>query len=488
MNQIPPSDASRTPPRWTLVHTLVCITAAIGFAFDTYELLMLPLIAPGAIREFTGAAPGTPEFQNWISALFFVPAIFGAIFGLLGGWLTDRLGRRRVLTGSIFLYAGAAFVSGYSTSMTMLLICRCLVFVGVCVEFVAAVAWLSELFDDPVHRERVIGYTQAFASFGGLMVAFVNHELAHLAHQGVLPVLQIPGWLTGVLGTIKEPDLVWRYTLISGLFPAIPLLIVRPFLPESPKWAEKKKAGQLKRPSLMELFTPELRRTTIVSTLLVGCTYGMAFGGLQQFPSIVRALPEVQEKVKDLPPPKAASVRQAEAAKVSEFQEVGGLAGRFLLAFLAMRIVSRRGLLAVFLGPALIGLPMIFLTFAKGENIQFFSLGGRIDFSLLGTLAFIGGMLVIAQMSFWGNYLPRVFPLHLRGTGESMAANIGGRLIGTSFAFITSQLALQPWIPGTGGYAKIGYSAAIVTGFLTIVGCILIWFLPEPKSENLTEA
>ncbi len=97
-------------------------------------------------------------------------------------------------------------------------------------------------------------------------------------------------------------------------------------------------------------------------------------------------------------------------------------------------------------------------------------------------------MLVIAQMSFWGNYLPRVFPLHLRGTGESMAANIGGRLIGTSFAFITSQLALQPWIPGTGGYAKIGYSAAIVTGFLTIVGCILIWFLPEPKSENLTEA
>ena len=48
-------------------------------------------------------------------------------------------------------------------------------FIGVCVEFVAAVAWLAELFDDPKQREKVLGYTQAFSSIGGLMVAQANH-------------------------------------------------------------------------------------------------------------------------------------------------------------------------------------------------------------------------------------------------------------------------------------------------------------------------
>ena len=42
--------------------------------------------------------------------------------------------------------------------------------------------------------------------------------------------------------------------------------------------------------------------------------------------------------------------------------------------------------------------------------------------------------MTVAQFSFWGNYLPRVYPTHLRGTGESFAANVGGRMIGTSAA------------------------------------------------------
>ena len=56
----------------------------------------------------------------------------------------------------------------------MLLVLRCFVFVGVCVEFVAAVAWLAELFTEPKQREKVLGYTQAFSSLGGLLVATIN--------------------------------------------------------------------------------------------------------------------------------------------------------------------------------------------------------------------------------------------------------------------------------------------------------------------------
>src|SRR5688572_9852669 len=93
----------------TATQWLICVIAAIGFAFDIYGLLMLPLIARPALLELGGIRPGTSEFTTWISTLFYVPAVAGGIFGLLGGYLTDRLGRRRVLTWSILLYAFSAF-------------------------------------------------------------------------------------------------------------------------------------------------------------------------------------------------------------------------------------------------------------------------------------------------------------------------------------------------------------------------------------------
>src|SRR5581483_204829 len=98
----------------------------------------------------------------------------GGVFGMIGGYLTDLLGRRRVLVWSILLYAFATLASGYATTPMMLLVFRCGAFVGVCVEFVAAVAWLAELFPNPHQREKVLGYTQAFSSVGGLLVASAN--------------------------------------------------------------------------------------------------------------------------------------------------------------------------------------------------------------------------------------------------------------------------------------------------------------------------
>src|SRR4051794_15350636 len=145
--------------------------AAIGFAFDVYELLMLPLVLPPALAELLpGVTPGSSDFNTWRALMFWVPAMAGGVFGLLGGYLTDRLGRRRVLTWSILLYAVSAFASGFSTSMGMLLVLRSTTFIGVCVEFVAAVAWLAELFPNHGQRERALGYTQAFSSVGGLLV------------------------------------------------------------------------------------------------------------------------------------------------------------------------------------------------------------------------------------------------------------------------------------------------------------------------------
>src|SRR5215212_1449655 len=237
-----------TPRQW-----VICAIAAIGFAFDIYEILMLPLIARPALMELTGAVPGTPAFNHWVGMLFWVPAMAGGIFGLIGGYLADLFGRRRILVWSILLYAGSACASGYATSIGWLLFFRCTTFIGVCVEFVAAVAWLAELFPDPKRREAVLGYTQAFSSIGGLLVTGAYYLAVHYADA-----------LPAIAGT----HAAWRYTLISGVIPALPLIIIRPFLPESPAWARKKAEGTLQRPSLAALFSPQLRRTTWVTMIM----------------------------------------------------------------------------------------------------------------------------------------------------------------------------------------------------------------------------
>src|SRR5262244_3377253 len=122
--------------------------AALGFAFDTYSVLVLPLIVRPALMDVAKVKPGTPEFNYWVGLLFYIPAVAGGIFGLIGGYLADLLGRRRVLVWSILLYAVSALAAGYVTSLPMLLFLRCTTFIGVCVEFVAAVAWLAESFPD----------------------------------------------------------------------------------------------------------------------------------------------------------------------------------------------------------------------------------------------------------------------------------------------------------------------------------------------------
>jgi MFS family permease len=501
-----PQESGLSRTQW-----LICTIAAIGFAFDIYELLMLPLIIKPAIAALSAPlvealvsggmeraraaalwSPGGEEYVRWARTLFFVPAIAGGVFGLLGGYLTDLFGRRRVLTYSILLYAFSAFAAGFATSLPQLLFFRCLVFIGVCVEFVAAVAWLAEIFTIPAQREKVLGYTQAFSSFGGLLVAGANILAAKWA-------LDFPA--------IHGGHEAWRYTLISGVLPALPLILIRPFLPESPAWQRKRETGTLKRPSIAALFAPELRRTTILTTLLFAGSYGIAFGAIQQLPQIigaqrigtpaesghvaVRAIAKEKgaaaiaaAKAAQKPDPVAQrEMRQAAGnasdqvvASVTLWQEIGGLLGRFLLAVLAVVIISRRTLFRVFQIPSLIFVPLLFW-WISGQLGEADSLG------LIKAGIFVAGVVTVAQFSFWGNYIPLVFPVHLRGTGESFAANIGGRVLGTAAAWITLTLSASDK-PDPARVALVG---ACVAGAYALVGAILTQFLPEPKPEDLKD-
>jgi MFS family permease len=354
------------------------------------------------------------------------------------------------------------------------------VFIGVCVEFVAAVAWLAELFPEREQRERVLGWTQAFSSLGGLLVGLANVLAARFADT---------------LPAIQGGHEAWRYTLISGVIPALPLILIRPFLPESPVWAEKKRAGTLRRPSLRELFSPALVRTTVVTTLVFAASYGIAFGAIQQLPQILggpqghaailataqaaqkEALAAAEQGGRPAPAPGrlkaiAGNASDEAVAQVTIFQEVGGLVGRVLLALAAVRIASRRSLLRLFQWPALLVVPALFWWIST-------QLGDAGSLAWIKAGIFVAGLFTVAQFSFWGNYIPLVFPTHLRGTGESFAANIGGRVLGTAAAWLTLTLsAATPPDP-----VRIAQAGAAVAGAYALVGVILTRWLPEPGAR-----
>jgi MFS family permease len=547
--------------RMTAVQWLVCAIAAIGFLFDTYELLMTPLVGVPAIAELLQLPPNNPAVTEWTGRLLWLSALSGGVFGLLGGWLIDRFGRKRIMAASIFVYSLSPVAAGLSTTLGAFIFFRCATFIGVCVEFVAAITWLAELFPDARRKKIVLGSTQAFASVGGLLVTGVNAWI--VARASTLPALPLP--------EIFNAQATWRYALFTGLAPAILIAFLLPFVPESQIWRERRLAGTLKRPRFGELFAPELRRVTIVTALLSACAYAAAFGALQLTPlRIAPGVPELAEQRKALKPlrdeatqlnaqlnavmpqfreaekstPGFASVA-AERAKIriaqraarkaddkarlaklgarfseletnmvqltaaapdarkalqererllkllgdnraaqepldnavkergnvmQTFQESGGLVGRILIALLLVTSIGHRALLQLFVAPGLILLPITYW-------ILYHFSGAAMEWGI-----FLCGLIVVAQFSYFGEYLPKAFPLHLRGTGGSFATNVGGRMLGTSAAFLTTNV-IAPMIKVGTTYDSVAVAAGLVGTGVFLIALFATFLLPEPKPE-----
>lgn len=437
-------------PRLTPGQWLICGVAALGFAFDLYEMLVLPIILRPALATLGTLQAGTPDFNRWVGILFYVPALAGAVFGLIGGYLADRLGRRRVLVWSILLYSFSALAASQATTLPQLLFFRCTTVIGVSVEYVAAIAWLAELFPIPAQRQRVLAYTQSAAGFGGLMVSGAYYLAVTYGHA---------------LPPIQAGHDAWRYALLFGLAPAIPLVVIRPFLPESPVWLAQRASGRMRRPSIRELFQPHLRRTTITATILFACVYGVVSGALLQTPRVVPGVPGVS----GLP---AHQIEQT-VGVVQFVAELGVIAGRLLFALLVVRVVSQRRLARWFFVPGLAVFAFVYL-YASAHSIGMLIIG-----------VFAAALLINGPVSLLWNYLPRMYPTHLRGTGEAFAHNIGSRVLGTLAVVATTQLANV--MPGAGAAARLSRSASVVAVILFSIALLATRLLREPAGDRLPE-
>jgi hypothetical protein len=158
---------------------------------------------------------------------------------------------------------------------------------------------------------------------------------------------------------------------------------------------------------------------------------------------------------------------------VQLWQEWGGLLGRIALALLLALAIGKRSLLRLFQFPGLLVIPLTYYWLFRDQP-AYFAWGVAVV-----------GFLTVAQFSYFGEYLPKVFPLHLRATGGSFATNVGGRMLGTSAAFVTTNLVA----PMLGGKAPIHVAtAAVIVGTaMCAIGLALTFLLPEPKRETVAE-
>ena len=519
-----PSIAPLSP----IVRTLVILIAAIGFLFDTYELLMFPVIGSNAVGELIvvnkdkdappaswttelgfhgvtaetkrGVPPTAPEVRAWGGRMLWIAALCGGVFGMLGGLLIDRLGRKTIMIASILAYSLSPVAAAFSTELWHLVLFRCTTFIGVCVEMVAAVTWLAELFEDKRTRELIIGWTLAAASLGGILVSEAYSHIVELSRTGGLPHLPFP---EGHVAT----NVAWRFTLLTGLIPGAAILFMIPFVPESAVWKQKKRDGTLRRPGFGELFSPALRRTTIVTTILSACGYAAAFGAIQMTPlQIVPGLPEIaktkmaaekglaeakahlEKTTKGSPEFAAAKAEldtalttktksdqdlQATRGDIQRWQEYGGLLGRILLAVLLLWVSSRM-LIRLFLVPGIILLPYTYFYLVHEPYATF------------AVAIFFCGLLTVAQFSFLSEFLPRVFPLHLRGTGGSFATNFGGRMIGTMAATLNTEVLSKMFTDIPSQPMKVAAAAGVIGAAAYVIAFLATFFLPAPHDEGET--
>ncbi|MFW0795904.1 MFS transporter [Gordonia sp. CPCC 205515] len=138
------------------------------------------------------------------------------IGGPLGGWLTDKLGRKLLFSLDLILFAAASFVQFFVDSPTELFIIRLLMGIAIGADY--SIGWpLQAEFSPRRLRGRLLALQEVLWYVGFVTAFLIGYVMVNVWH------------------------LDWRFILGTSTFPAVALLIARIGMPESPRWLMQQK-------------------------------------------------------------------------------------------------------------------------------------------------------------------------------------------------------------------------------------------------------
>jgi MFS family permease len=191
-------------------HWLVVIALGVTWALDGLEVTIVGAL--GSVLEEPGTLGLTATQVGLAGTSYIAGALVGA---LLFGHLTDRHGRRRLFLITLSLYVVATCATAFSVDFWTFAACRFLTGMGIGGEYAAINSAIDELIPA---RTRGIRRPRDQRQLLG----------RHRARRGALAVLLDPRVLGHELG--------WRAAFGLGAVLALGIMIVRRFVPESPRW------------------------------------------------------------------------------------------------------------------------------------------------------------------------------------------------------------------------------------------------------------
>src|SRR6266487_5588003 len=203
-----PARLDRLP--WGRFHTRVVVALGITWILDGLEVTLAGALS-GALKEspvleFTNADVGIA------SSAYLAGAVLGAVFF---GWLTDRLGRKRLFFITLAVYLVATAATAFSWSLASFILFRFLTGAGIGGEYTAINSTIQELVP---------------ARYRGWTDLLINGSFWIGAAMGAVSAIVLLD--PAVIGA----DLGWRLAYLTGAGLGLVVFVMRMWIPESPRW------------------------------------------------------------------------------------------------------------------------------------------------------------------------------------------------------------------------------------------------------------
>ena len=196
--------------RWSGFHTRIVIALGITWILDGLEVTLAGALS-GALKE----SP-VLHFSNFDVGFSNSAYLAGAVLGALGfGWLTDRIGRKKLFFITLALYLTATAATALSWSVTSYALFRFLTGAGIGGEYTAINSTIQELVP-----ARYRGWTDLVIN-GSFWIG------AALGATSAIILLD---------PAFAGPDLGWRLAYFTGAVLGLIVLVMRMWIPESPRW------------------------------------------------------------------------------------------------------------------------------------------------------------------------------------------------------------------------------------------------------------